>query len=114
MKVWIKRSCGHEEQIEVFGKVSEREYVIKREENKVCRKCYIEGRKAAIKKVAEETGLPIEVLEKIFMVFDAEQYLKQAEAHADTLKASPDKTNKHKNAYIAVVNLGKTAQKYGL
>ena len=40
MKVWIKRSCGHEEQIEVFGKVSEREYVIKREENKVCRKCY--------------------------------------------------------------------------
>jgi len=74
----------------------------------------IEGRKAAIKKVAEETGLPYEALEKIFMVFDAEQYLKQAEAHADTLKASPDKTNKHKNAYIAVVNLGKTAQKYGL
>jgi hypothetical protein len=111
MKYWIKRTCGHEEQIEVFGKVSD---VIKREENKVCRKCYIEGRKAAIKKVAAETGLPIEVLEKIFMVFDAEQYLKQAEAHADTLKASPDKTNKHKNAYIAVVNLGKTAQKYGL
>lgn len=170
MKVWVKRSCGHEEQIEVFGKVSEREYVIKREENKVCRKCYeaeryadydeiemsyaeykrnyancktkagsydnknktivvyvpktppeekpetdtIEGRKTAIKKVAEETGLPYEALEKIFLVVDADQYMKQTEAHADTLKASPDKTNKHENAYIAAVNLGKTAQKYGL
>lgn len=74
----------------------------------------IEGRKSAIKKVAEETGLPIEALEKIFMVFDAEQYLKQAEAHADILKANPDKTGKYENAYIAAVNLGKTAQKYGL
>lgn len=170
MKVWVKRACGHEEQIEVFGKVSEREYVIKREENKVCRKCYeaekyadydevemtyaeykrnyadcktkygsydaksktiivyvpktppeekpetdsLEGRKTAIQKVAEETGLPYEALEKIFLVVNADQYIKQTEAHADTLKASPDKTNKHENAYIAAVNLGKTAQKYGL
>ena len=170
MKYWIKRTCGHEEQIEVFGKTSEREYRIAAEEKKVCRKCYesekyadydeikmsyaeykrnytdcktksgsydaksktnivyvpktpqeeqpetdtIGGRKSAIEKVAEETELPYEALEKIFMVFDAEQYLKQTEAHADTLKASPDKTGKHKNAYIAAVNLGKTAQKYGL
>jgi len=74
----------------------------------------LEGRKAAIKKVAEETGLPIEALEKIFMVVDAEQYLKQTEIHADVLKANPDKTGKYENAYIAAVNLGKTAQKYGL
>jgi len=73
-----------------------------------------EGRKAAIKKVAEETGLPVEALEKIFMVVDAEQYLKQTEIHADVLKANPDKTGKYENAYIAAVNLGKTAQKYGL
>lgn len=170
MKYWIKRTCGHEEQIEVFGKVSEREYMIKREENKVCRKCYeaekyadydeikmsyaeykrnyadcktksgsydaksktiivyvpktppeekpetdtIEGRKSAIKKVAEETGLPIEALEKIFMVFDAEQYLKQTESHADILKANPDKTGKYENAYAAAIWLGSIAKKYGL
>jgi hypothetical protein len=170
MKYWIKRACGHEEQIEVFGKVSEREYRIKSEEKKTCRECYqaeqykdcdevemtyaeykrnyadcktksgsydaksktiivyvpktppeekpetdtIEGRKAAIKKVAEETGLPIEVLEKIFMVFDAEQYLKQAEAHADILKTNPDKTGKYENAYIAAITLGRVALEYGL
>jgi hypothetical protein len=74
----------------------------------------IEGRKAAIKKVAEETGLPIEVLEKIFMVFDAEQYLKQAEAHADILKTNPDKTGKYENAYIAAITLGRVALEYGL
>lgn len=170
MKYWIKRACGHEEQIEIFGKTSEREYRIRTEEKRVCRKCYesekyadydeiemsyaeykrnyadcktksgsydaksktiivyvpktppeekpetdsLEGRKAAIKKVAEETGLPVEALKKIFMVVDAEQYLRQAEEHAGVLKANPDKTGKYENAYIAVVNLGKTAQKYGL
>ena len=166
MKVWIKRSCGHEEQIEVFGKVSEREYVIKREENKVCRKCYeaekyadydevemtyaeyknnyadcktkygsydkknktiivyvprtakesdtVEDREATIEKVAAETDLPVEALKKIFLVVNADQYIKQTEAHADILKANPDKTGKYENAYIAAVNLGKTAQKYGL
>ena len=170
MKVWIKRSCGHEEQIEVFGKVSEREYVIRREENKVCRKCYeaekyadydevemtyseykrnyadcktksgsydaknktivvyvprqeqetkpdtdtIEGRKTAIQKVAEETGLPYEALEKIFLVVNADQYIKQTEAHADILKANPDKTGKYENAYIAAITLGMVALEYGL
>lgn len=170
MKVWVKRSCGHEEQIEVFGKVSDREYKIKCEEKKTCRECYqaeqykdcdevemtyseykrnyadcktksgsydkknktiivyipriakedkaetdtVEGREAAIEKVAEETGLPYEALEKIFLVVNADQYIKQTEAHADILKANPDKTGKHENAYIAAVNLGKTAQKYGL
>ena len=166
MKVWIKRSCGHEEQIEVFGKVSEREYVIKREENKVCRKCYeaekyadydevemtyseykrnyadcktkygsydkknktiivyvprtakesdtVEDREATIEKVAAETDLPVEALKKIFMVVDAEQYLKQTEAHADILKANPDKTGKYENAYIAAITLGRVALEYGL
>ena len=166
MKVWIKRSCGHEEQIEVFGKVSEREYVIKREENKVCRKCYeaekyadydevemtyseykrnyadcktkygsydkknktiivyvprtakesdtVEDREATIEKVAAETDLPVEALKKIFMVVDAEQYLKQTEARADILKANPDKTGKYENAYIAAITLGRVALEYGL
>jgi adenylosuccinate synthase len=170
MKYWIKKACGHEERVDLFGSSGERERKIAYLESQVCKECYekekytdcdevkmtyteykrnyancktkadsydnknktivvyvpktppeekpetdsLEGRKAAIKKVAEETELPYEALEKIFMVFDAEQYLKQTEAHADTLKASPDKTNKHKNAYIAAVNLGKTAQKYGL
>lgn len=74
----------------------------------------VEDREVTIEKVAAETDLPVEELKKIFMVVDAEQYLKQTEAHADVLKANPDKTGKHENAYIAAVNLGKTAQKYGL
>lgn len=170
MKVWVKRSCGHEEQIEVFGKVSDREYKIKCEEKKTCRECYqaeqykdcdevemtyseykrnyancktksgsydaknktivvyvprqeqetkpdtdtIEGRKTAIQKVAEETGLPYEALEKIFLVVNADQYIKQTEAHADILKANPDKTGKYENAYIAAITLGMVALEYGL
>jgi len=39
-KYWVKRLCGHEEQIEIFGKVTEREFKIKQEEKKVCRYCY--------------------------------------------------------------------------
>lgn len=168
MKVWIKRACGHEEQIEVFGKVSEREYRIKSEEKKTCRECYqaeqykdcdevemtyaeykknyancktksgsydkknktiivyipkaaseadtdtAEERETVIEKVAAETELPAETLKKIFMVIDADQYLKQAETHADILKANPDKTGKHENAYIAAMTLGRIAQEYGL
>lgn len=166
MKVWIKRACGHEEQVEVFGKVSEREYKIKREEKKTCRECYLadqnkdcdevemtyaeyknsyadcktksgsydkknktiivyvpravketdtaEDRETTIEKVAAETDLPAEALKKIFMVVDAEQYLRQAEEHAGVLKANPDKTGKYENAYIAAVTLGKIAQEYGL
>lgn len=166
MKVWIKRACGHEEQIEVFGKVSEREYRIKSEEKKTCRECYqaeqykdcdevemtyaeyknnyadcktkygsydkknktiivyvprtakesdtVEDREATIEKVAAETDLPVEALKKIFMVVDAEQYLKQTEAHADILKANPDKTGKYENAYIAAITLGRVALEYGL
>jgi len=125
-------SCGHTERKDLFG--SERERRAKIEywgKSGKCTECYekekyadcpeekpetdsFEGRKAAIKKVAEETELPYEALEKIFMVFDAEQYLKQTEAHADTLKASPDKTGKHENAYAAAIWLGSIAKKYGL
>ena len=170
MKVWIKRACGHEEQIEVFGKTSDREYRIKCEENKTCRECYqaeqykgcnevemtyaeyknnyadcktkpgsydkknktiivyvpssaaeskpetdnTDERETVIEKVATETGLPVETLKKIFMVVDAAQYLKQIESHADVLKANPDKTGKHENAYIAAMALGRIAQEYGL
>ena len=166
MKVWIKRACGHEEQIEVFGKVSEREYRIKSEEKKTCRDCYqaeqnkdcdevemtyaeyknnyadcktkygsydkknktiivyvprtakesdtVEDREATIEKVAAETDLPIEALKKIFLVVNADQYIKQTEAHADILKANPDKTGKYENAYIAAITLGRVALEYGL
>lgn len=170
MKYWIKKACGHEERVELFGSSGERERKIAYLESQVCKECYekekyadydeiemtyseykrnyadcktksgsydaknktivvyvprqeqetkpdtdtIEGRKTAIKNIAKETGLPCETLDKIFMFVDAEQYLKQTETHADVLKANPDKTGKFENAYLAAVNLGKTAQKYGL
>jgi len=111
-------SCGHTERKELFGSKRERRAKIAYwEQHGKCTACYEkekEGRKAAIKKVAEEIGLPVEILKKIFTAVDAEQYLRQAEEHAGVLKANPDKTGKYENAYIAVVNLGKTAQKYGL
>jgi len=40
MKYWIKRTCGHEEQIELFGKTSERDYLLEKESHKLCRECY--------------------------------------------------------------------------
>jgi hypothetical protein len=39
-KILVKRSCGHEEIIEVFGKESERQSKIKWAENTPCSECY--------------------------------------------------------------------------
>jgi hypothetical protein len=73
-----------------------------------------EGRKAAIKKVAEETGLPVEALEKIFISHDSKMFLKMTEENKDKMLAVPDKTGKHENAYAAAIWLGSIAKKYGL
>ncbi len=172
MKVWIKRACGHEEQIDVFGKQSERCRRVEKEEKKSCRNCYeagkytdcdevkmsysdykknhegcktkhdsydkkektiivyvpknateaksnaesesIDNRAKIIKKVADEIGLPFEELTKIFMTVSAEQFLKTTEENAEIMKKSKDMTGRYGNAYVAAIEMGETALKYGL
>lgn len=40
MKVMVTRSCGHTEQVEVFGKNSDRERKLKWYEETCCKDCY--------------------------------------------------------------------------
>jgi hypothetical protein len=51
MKYWVKRSCGHEEQVDLYGKTSERENKIKWMESKLCKACYNQGQDADCKEI---------------------------------------------------------------
>ena len=170
MKYWIKRTCGHEEQIELFGKTSERDYLLEKESHKLCHECYekeqnancdavemsyseyknkyancktkansynkakktiivyvpktpaeskpdtdsIEGRKEAIKKVADETGYPYDKLESDLLTDTADDFKKQIDKFADILKSNADKSGKYTTAYDAAIALYNIAKKYGL
>lgn len=48
MKVNITCACGHEQQIDVFGKASDREYATKRAQSRVCSDCYKNAGKAPV------------------------------------------------------------------
>ena len=170
MKYWVKRKCGHEEQIELFGKTSERDYLLEKESHKLCRECYekeqnkncnevempyseyknnysncktkansynkasktiivyvpktpaeskpdtdsIEGRKEAIKKVADETGYPYDKLVNDLLNGTADGFRAQVEKYADIFKSNPDKSGKYATAYDAAIALYNVAKKYGL
>ena len=45
MKETVKRACGHEETIQVYGSVKDREYTIHKEEKKLCVHCLAEEQK---------------------------------------------------------------------
>lgn len=167
----VKFSCGHEETIDLFGPVKERESKIAYFEKRgLCRECYekeqnancdvvempyseyknkyancktkansydkakktiivyvpkttsevkletgnIEDRKEAIKKVAEETGYPYEVLEKQFIFLTAERFKSAIDKYADVYKSNNDASGKYATAYDAAIALYNVAKKYGL
>ena len=167
----VKFSCGHEETIDLFGPVKERESKIAYFEKRgLCRECYekeqnkncnevempyseyknkyancktkansynkasktiivyvpktpaeskpdtdsIDGRKEAIKKVAEETGYPYDKLVNDLLAGTAEEFKKQIDKFADILKSNADKSGKYATAYDAAIALYNVAKKYGL
>ena len=165
----VKFSCGHEETVDLFGPVKERESKIAYFEKRgLCRECYekeqykeydavemlyseyknnysncktkansynkasktiivyvprqtvepkpesIEDRKAAIKKVAEETGHPYDKLVNDLLNGTADGFRAQVEKYADIFKSNPDKSGKYATAYDAAIALYNVAKKYGL
>ena len=58
MKYTVKRKCGHEERIALFGSYNSRQKQLEWEASKLCKACYIEEKKQAEKTDAESLGLP--------------------------------------------------------
>jgi len=58
MKYTVKRSCGHEERIALFGSYTSRESQLKYEASKLCKACYIEEKRREEKALTQELGLP--------------------------------------------------------
>jgi len=74
----------------------------------------IEGRKEAIKKVADETGYPYDKLVNDLLNGTADGFRAQVEKYADIFKSNPDKSGKYATAYDAAIALYNVAKKYGL
>jgi len=61
MKVRVKRACGHEERVEVFGPERERQRRLEREAERLCRTCWEAAREREAAEAAEaarQAGLP--------------------------------------------------------
>ena len=82
-KYYVKHTCGHEAQVDLFGKTSDRENKIEWLETTLCPECY--ARQQAQK---ENEGMQIEEIEMLYSEY------KNNYAECKTLTGSYDKKNK--------------------